>query len=102
MPFVVIFTDADTADPNLRSRHMRDHLAFLEANASAIQAAGPLTDPGGAGRDGLWIVAAESTEAVEALIKEDPFWPTGLRAGYAIIPWRQVYANGRRLIDPPA
>ena len=100
MLFAVIFTDSPNAAPDLRARHMKDHLAFLEANAKTIKAAGPLTDPDGKGRDGLWLVDAEGTETVERLIREDPFWPRGLRDGYAILPWRQVFANANRLIDP--
>jgi hypothetical protein len=31
------------------------------------------------------------------LIKEDPFWPTGLRKSVCILAWNQVFADGRRL-----
>lgn len=100
MKVIILFEDAKDADPDTRKRHMGAHLAFLERHRDAIEAAGPLSDPDGAGRDGAWIVEAEDEAAIEALIREDPFWPTGLRAGYTIIPWRQVFAGGVRLIDP--
>lgn len=100
MKFAVLFEDAANAAPDIRRKHMKDHLDFLHRNRQTIEAAGPLSDPARQGRDGLWIVEAATAQAVEKLIREDPFWPTGLRASYAIVPWKQVYAGGRRLIDP--
>lgn len=98
MMFIVLFEDHPDADPDIRKTHMAAHLAFLEANADRVKAAGPLADPDGKGRDGLWIVEMGGAEDVAQLIREDPFWPTGLRKSYAIIPWRQVFAEGARLI----
>lgn len=100
MKFVVVFEDARDAEPEIRKTFMAEHLEFLEANAKKIEAAGPLRDPDGRGRDGLWIVEAEACEEVERLVHEDPFWPTGLRKSFAIIPWRQVYLAGSRVIQP--
>lgn len=97
MKFIILFEDAANADPNIRSTHMKAHLGFLEERG--VEAAGPLDDPKNMGRDGLWIVEAPDVDAVEALVREDPFWPTGLRASYTVIPWKQVFANGQRLID---
>ncbi len=97
MKFVVIFEDASDADPGIRKRYMSDHLAFLENNQ--VEAAGPLKDGENRGRDGLWIVEAPERAKVEQLIREDPFWPTGLRASHAILEWKQVFANGKRLIS---
>ncbi|WP_422025297.1 YciI family protein [Roseovarius sp.] len=100
MTYVILFEDAPDADPDIRRTHMARHLEFLERNADRIAAAGPLADPQGAGRDGLWIVTGTMEEA-ERLVREDPFWPTGLRKSYAIIEWRQVFAGGKRLIPMP-
>lgn len=98
MRYAVLFEDhADKAEA--RTNHMAAHLAFLEANAEAIVAAGPLFSadtPAGAG--GLWIVEAESAEAVMELVEADPFWPTGLRKSTRILAWRRVFADGARLI----
>lgn len=99
MKFIILFEDAHDADPDIRRIHMARHLDFLEKNANKIEAAGPLNDASGQGRDGLWIVEAPAAEDVERLVQEDPFWPTGLRKSYAIIPWTQVYADGSRLIQ---
>lgn len=98
MKFIILFQDATDADPDIRKTHMADHLDFLERNSEKIEAAGPLLDATGQGRDGLWIVEAGSKDEVDRLVHEDPFWPTGLRESYSIIEWKQVYADGARLI----
>ncbi|MEL7150006.1 MAG: YciI family protein [Pseudomonadota bacterium] len=99
MKFIILFEDASDAEPDIRARHMAAHLAFLERNADRIEAAGPLKDPDGSGRDGLWIVDVADQAAAEKLVREDPFWSTGLRASFSVIPWTQVFATGQRLID---
>ncbi len=99
MKFVVLFQDSIDADPGIRKAHMSAHLDFLDKNG--VEAAGPLADPDNSGRDGLWILDAKSISDVDALVRQDPFWPTGLRASYSIIPWTQVYRDGKRLIQPP-
>ncbi|WP_299691711.1 YciI family protein [uncultured Tateyamaria sp.] len=100
MTFIILFEDATDADPDIRTTHMADHLRFLETHADRIRAAGPLSDPTGGGRDGLWIVTTATANEAEQLVRQDPFWPTGLRKSYAIIPWKQVFADGTRLIQP--
>lgn len=98
MKFAVLFEDnAEKAE--LRTRHMSEHLAFLDAHPGAIQAAGPLRDAAtGDGAGGLWLVEAEHAEEVRKLVEADPFWPTGLRKSVRILEWTQVFADGRRLI----
>lgn len=96
MKYVVLFEDEATSPSDLRKTHMAAHLAFLEAHADQIEAAGPLSDPEERGRDGLWIVEASSDTEVELLIRKDPFWPTGLRHAFSVIPWTQVFAAGKR------
>lgn len=100
MIFIILFTDNPDADPTIRQTHMARHLQFLEENADAIQAAGPLLDADGTGQGGLWVVRAETEEQVTQLIHTDPLWPTGLRAGFTIRTWRRVFADGARLIEP--
>jgi uncharacterized protein YciI len=96
--YVVMFEDNANLGADLRREHMPAHLAFLESNASRIRAAGPLRtladDPAG----GLWIVEAEGPEVVAALVKEDPFWPTGLRRAVRVLGWSRVFADGKRQI----
>lgn len=98
MLHIVEFVDAPGHEET-RDRLMADHLTFLERNAKAIRAAGPLFDPGdGSGAGGLWIVEADDASTVRALVEADPFWPTGLRAAVRVRRWHQVFSEGERLI----
>jgi uncharacterized protein YciI len=96
MKFAVIFEDNE-AHADQRAVHMQAHLAFLEANADQIDAAGPLKEDG-AGAGGLWLVDAQDAEAVQQLVQTDPFWPTGLRKSVRILEWVQVCRDGARQI----
>jgi uncharacterized protein len=98
MKFVVLFEDNLVIGADVRRTHMPDHLAFLEQNALKIYAAGPLQGSDGLPAGGLWLVHANDLSQVDALVKEDPFWPTGLRRSVRILKWDQVFADGRRLI----
>lgn len=98
MLYAVLFEDNPDLGADVRRQHMPMHLAFLERNASRIAAAGPLRSASGEAAGGLWLVKAESPDAVDALVKEDPFWPTGLRRSVRILGWSQVFADGKRLI----
>ncbi len=98
MKFIILFEDDPKADPDIRKTHMPAHLSFLETQAGHIEAAGPLADQAGAGQGGLWVVDAQSEADVEQLVREDPFWPTGLRKSFKIFRWTQVFANGVRQI----
>ena len=98
MIYAVLFEDNES-HAAMRAKHMADHLAFLERNAVSVQAAGPLKDMAdGAPAGGLWLVVADSAAAVHALVKADPFWPTGLRKCYRVLEWTQVFAEGQRRI----
>lgn len=97
MLFAVLFED-DESHADQRPKHMAAHLAFLERNADRVRAAGPLRDTAGdVPAGGLWLVEAAGPDAVEALYKADPFWPTGLRRAIRVLAWNQVFANGKRL-----
>jgi uncharacterized protein len=98
MLYAVLFEDNVNLASDLRREHMPSHLAFLERNASRIKAAGPLRASTGDPAGGLWLVEADSHDAVDALVKEDPFWPVGLRRSVRILSWSQVFADGKRLI----
>ena len=95
MIFAVLFEDNDDF-AEMRPKLMPDHLAFLERNAAAIRAAGPLKDDEDVPAGGLWLVTADSRAAVQALVEADPFWPTGLRKSVRILEWTQVFAEGVR------
>jgi uncharacterized protein len=98
MKFAVFFEDDAAAGTDVRRQHMGEHLAFLQRHASKIQAAGPLRSSDGQPAGGLWLVEAADSSEVQALVEDDPFWPTGLRKSVRILAWNQVFADGRRLI----
>ena len=96
MMYVVLFED-DAGRADMRPKHMPDHLAFLESNASRILDAGPLKDTeNDAPAGGLWIVEADGPQAVQSLTRADPFWSTGLRKSVRILEWKQVFSKGKR------
>ncbi|MGI9408541.1 MAG: YciI family protein [Hyphomicrobiaceae bacterium] len=97
MKYIVLFEDDAAAGPEVRSRHMSAHLAFLEENFETVIAAGPLLTGNGEGAGGLWLVDAADESQIDALVKADPFWPTGLRKSVRILKWNQVFADGHRL-----
>jgi len=98
MRFVVKFADNEE-HADKRQEFMKDHLAFLNKNGGAVLAAGPLIDPAsGAGAGGLWVVEADSAADVQALVEEDPFFPTGLRKEIKIETWKLVFADGETKI----
>ncbi|HZS82682.1 MAG TPA: YciI family protein [Stellaceae bacterium] len=98
MIYAVIFEDAPNLGSDPRHQHMAAHLAFLAENAASIKIAGPLTEASGDPAGGLWLVDAETPEAVDSLVRADPFWPTGLRRSVRILAWHQVFAGGKRRI----
>lgn len=100
MRYVILLEDNPTADPGIRAKLMPDHLRFLEANGDHILAAGPLKDESGAPAGGIWVIEAESVDVAGQLIREDPFWPTGLRQSWRVLEWTRVFADGARLIQP--
>lgn len=100
MKYVILFEDDTLVDPDIRRQHMAEHLCFLEENAAQIEAAGPLTGPDGENAGGIWVVEMPNDENIETLIKQDPFWPTGLRKSYRILAWTQVFANSQRITQP--
>lgn len=72
--------------------YMEAHLQWLESVGSSVLIAVSLREHATAHPDGaLWIVEAASKEAVEALMKQDPFWLEGLRQNVEIRLWRRAF-----------
>jgi uncharacterized protein len=95
--FAVLFEDDPKLAGEVRKRNMAHHLEFLERNAVMVRAAGPLIDTSdGRPAGGLWLVDAERRDQVDALVREDPFWPTGLRRSVRVFAWTQVFSDGLR------
>jgi uncharacterized protein YciI len=98
MLYAVLLEDDTDLAADIRGRHMPAHLTFLEANAARIKAAGPLRASSGEPVGGLWLVEADNPDMVDRLVRDDPFWPTGLRRSVRILGWSRVFADGRRLV----
>ena len=98
MKYAVLFEDNDEF-AHMRTKFMADHPQFLADHSAAIEIAGPMKDGmSGDSAGGLWVVDAESAEAVQDLVETDPFWPTGLRKSIRVLEWTQVYAYGEKKI----
>ncbi|KAA1178303.1 hypothetical protein FP026_24215 [Rhizobium tropici] len=95
--FAVLFEDDQKNAAAIRKEYLPRHFAFLEANAASIRTAGPLSREGDAFAGGLWLVEAETADAVDHLVKEDPFWAAGLRKSVQVFRWNQVFAEGALL-----
>lgn len=90
MLFAVIFTDRP-GQGALRSDHLQAHIDWVVANQSQVRVAGSLRDePGQVPKGGLWIVEAESKEAVHRLMQTDPFWTCGLRERVEVLHWSKA------------
>ncbi|MBL3705004.1 hypothetical protein GI582_20100 [Sulfitobacter sp. BDSS02] len=98
MLYTIHFHDNANAAPDIRLRFMPLHLAFLRENKAIIHAAGPLKEAEGTVKSGLWLVDVETLDQAWALVKADPFWPTGLRDRVEIKQWAQVFADGKVLV----
>ena len=67
------------------------HRAYLTGlvEKNQLVAAGPFEDGYGA----LIVYEADSVEAVEALMKADPFHAAGVFVRWTVRPWNMVFAN---------
>lgn len=87
MLFVVRFTDR----PGIKAQRenlMAEHHSWIVANRWWVLLAGSMrAAPGADAVGGLWIVEAETPEAIKDLIKSEPFWAHGLRADMEIYLW---------------
>ena len=75
--FLVVARDGPEA-PRLRERDLAGHLAHVEANWRRYILAGPFRPPGVAAVCGSYfLVLAESVEALDALMRGDPYFTNG-------------------------
>jgi uncharacterized protein len=77
--------------------HRPAHRAYLTSllDAGKLVCAGPFTDDFGA----LIVYEAETREAAEELIRNDPFHAAGVFVRWDVHPWKTVFANPKLL--PP-
>jgi uncharacterized protein len=78
-------------DKVLVDTHRPAHRAYLTSliGKNQLFAAGPTEDNFGA----LIIYEADSPEAVEAIIKEDPFFAARVFLKWTVRPWKMVFFN---------
>ena len=78
-------------DKALVEAHRPAHRAYLTSLVEKNQlfASGPTEDGYGA----LIVYEADSPEAVEALMKADPFFKAGVFLNWTVRPWKVVFFN---------
>jgi uncharacterized protein YciI len=79
-------------DKPLVESHRPAHRAYLTSLVEKNQlfASGPTEDGYGA----LIVYEADSPEAVEGLMKADPFFKAGVFLNWTVRPWKVVFFNG--------
>lgn len=93
MLFIVRFEDHQDK-LTTRSQFLDAHIAWLDENRSCVLVGGSLRhELGDPPVGGLWIVRAESKQAVEAIIETDPFWVQGLRQSMEILHWSKAFED---------
>ncbi len=87
MRFIALLEDRpNTAE--IRAANTAAHEEFLRRHKGTIVMAGGLREtPDGAPLGGLWLFEAESREAVEAIIAEDPYMKVDMRASVRVLNW---------------
>ena len=96
--FAVQFKDKSNSYA-LRQIYLDAHIAWLDEHKDQILVGGSLRlslDQAPIG--GLWIVESESREAIEMLMKTDPFWIHGLRESVDIYHWSKAIEDRKVLV----
>jgi uncharacterized protein YciI len=90
MLFAVLFTDRP-GQGHLRAEYLQAHIDWVADHQAQVLVAGSLREePGQVPKGGLWIVEAESKEAVHALMQSDPFSTCGLRERVEVLHWSKA------------
>lgn len=93
MQFVVLFENDPETCVTIRLSYLPLHIAFLQRHAETIEVAGNLSDGNDPAHAAMWVLNAEDEAEVERYVREDPFWPTGLRKSFKIMQWRQWFSR---------
>jgi uncharacterized protein YciI len=93
MLFIVQFEDKpDVAE--IRQKLFASHVEFLDRMKDHVLVPGSMREvPSDRPLGGLWIVEAESADAVKEIYKDDPFWVNGLRASVRINRWHKAFPD---------
>jgi uncharacterized protein len=96
--FAVIFTDKPSHG-DMRAEHLQAHIEWVDAHKDKVLVAGSLRhEPSDIPRGGLWVVEAESKQAVFELMKSDPFYTCGLRQGVEVLHWSKALQYHKALV----
>jgi len=100
MRFVALLEDKPDTGA-LRDAHQAAHEAFLRTHKGTILMAGALREQADARPiGGLWLFEADSKQAVEVIIAEDPFYKAGMRATIRVLDWRTVPGFENMVVGP--
>ncbi len=98
MRFAVIFHDRP-GHGALRAQHLQAHLRWLDENRDWVLVGGSLrVQPEDTPLGGLWIVEAESMQAVHDRMRSDPFFECGLRDTVQILHWSPAFPARRVVV----
>ncbi|MFN3427939.1 MAG: YciI family protein [Candidatus Thermochlorobacter sp.] len=99
--FVVQMTCNDGRAPDVM-KYAGEHIKWMLDNIpkGMFVAAGPFINAQGAFDDGLCVVTADSKEALEEVLKSDPFYTMGIR-NFSVRPWAYFIDEGGYRIDFP-
>ncbi len=85
--FILTCTDKPGA-LDLRMTTREAHLAYVQANLAMIKVAGPLQDAEGDMAGSMFVLEAETAQAVEAFSAADPYRLAGLFETVTVRPWK--------------
>ena len=95
MLFAVIFRDKPGYG-DIRAQHLDAHIRWLEENKTSVLVGGSLREsPEKVPLGGLWVVEAQSKQAVHDLMASDPFFTCGLRQGIEVLHWNKAFPSRR-------
>jgi uncharacterized protein len=98
MLFAVLFTD-HPGQGALRAMHLEAHVAWVDQHKDQVLVAGSLRhEPSDVPKGGLWVVEAESKQAVHALMASDPFFTCGLRQHVDVLHWSKALPDHKAWI----
>ncbi len=98
MLFAVLFTDKPDHGA-LRTEHLQSHIEWVDQHKDKVLVAGSLRhEPNDIPKGGLWVVEAESKQAVLELLKTDPFYIRGLRQSVEVLHWSKALQHHKALV----
>ena len=98
MLFAVIFTDKP-GHGQLRAEQLQSHIQWVDQHKHVVLVAGSLRErPQDTPKGGLWIVEAQSKEAVMQLMKTDPFFSSGLRQEVEVLHWNKALQDHKAMV----